>query len=186
MAAHENLAGGLIGFAGAILAAWLAYTGAQDQIRSTNQQLRATEKLRAEERLNAAADELRILKDANEYLNALTAHFPNPSDADYANYMFAERLRQLHQRAHVYVSESASTAPGDFGRRILKQTWRIRTLAENVEAREKEGKLSFQDLSDEVRVALEETRRIISDLASEIQRREIQLTNLRDQVSSFG
>lgn len=32
MAAHENLAGGLIGLAGAIFAAWLAYSGAQDQL----------------------------------------------------------------------------------------------------------------------------------------------------------
>jgi hypothetical protein len=32
MAAHENLSGGLIGLAGVIFAAWLAYSGAQDQL----------------------------------------------------------------------------------------------------------------------------------------------------------
>jgi hypothetical protein len=186
MAAHQDLAGGLIGLAGALFAAWLAYSGAQDQLHNTNQQLRAMEKLRAQERLNTAVNELKILSDAKEYLDALVSQFPQPSDSNYAAYNFAEQLTQLYQRAHVYVSESAATAPGEFGRRILKETWRIRTLAENVETRIKERKMSFQDLSDEARLALEECRRIMVDLALEIQRRQIQLTNLRDQVSTFS
>src|SRR5258708_30830297 len=67
MAAHENLAGGLIGFAGAIFAAWLAYSGAQDQLRNTNEQLRATERLRAEERISEAARDIRTLNAARNY-----------------------------------------------------------------------------------------------------------------------
>lgn len=178
--------GSVIGAVMTLIAALVAWFAVQQQIRNTNQQLRATEKLRALERHNKAVDELKILNDAKEYLNALVSQFPQPSDSNYAVYNFAEQLRQLYQRAHVYVSESAATAPGEFGRRILKETWRIRTLAENAETRIKEGKMSFQDLSDEARLALEECRRIIFDIALENQRRQIQLTNFRDQVSSFS
>jgi hypothetical protein len=186
MAAHENLAGGLIGLAGAIFAAWLAYSGAQDQLRSTNKQLRAAARLRAEERLNEATSEFRTLTAARTYLASFVVNFPKPNRPNYYMFDFAALLLQLKQRAHVYISESASAAPGEFGRRILKETWRINALAENAEARRKEGHMSFQDLRDEIRGSIDEIWRIVDDLDHEISRREVQLANLREQLDQFS
>jgi hypothetical protein len=151
MAAHENLAGGLIGFAGAIFAAWLAYSGAQDQLRNTNEQLRATERLRAEERISEAARDIRTLNAARNYLASLARRFPEPNRVNFNDHDFAQTLLHLYQRAHVYISQSASTAPGEFGFRILTVMWRMQTLAENVQAREEKGRMSFQDLKEEIR-----------------------------------
>jgi hypothetical protein len=44
MAAHENLAAGLIGAAGALIAAWIAWTAVQDQIRSERERAVADRK----------------------------------------------------------------------------------------------------------------------------------------------
>jgi hypothetical protein len=129
MAAHESLAGGLIGFAGVIFAAWLAYSGAQDQLRNTNEQLRKSERLRAEERINETARDIRTLNAARNYLTSFARRFPGPNQANFTDFNFHEALLQLYQRAHVYVSESASAAPGEFGIRILTVMWRIQFLA---------------------------------------------------------
>lgn len=174
MAAHEGLAGGLIGFAGAIFAAWLAYSAVQDQLRNANEQLRAAEKWRAEERINEAARDVRTLNAAQNYLSSFVRRFPEPNRPNFDGHDFAQTLLQLYQRAHVYVSQSASAAPGDFGVRIMTVMSRIETLAENVQDREKEGRMSFQDLSEEIRDSITEIWRIISDLADEIKRRESQ------------
>jgi hypothetical protein len=76
MAAHENLAGGLIGAAGALIAAWIAWTAVQEQINS--------------ERERAAADRVeveRILsEDLTEYAEGMAAAWrllvALPEDAD--------------------------------------------------------------------------------------------------------
>ena len=57
MAVHENLAGGLIGAAGALVAAWIAWTAVQEQINA--------------ERARAAADRVeaeRILSGVSQYV----------------------------------------------------------------------------------------------------------------------
>jgi hypothetical protein len=178
MAAHESLAGGLIGFAGAIIAAWVAYSAVQDQLRNTNEQLRKAERLRAEERINEAARDIRTLNAARNYLTSFAKRFPEPNHVNFNDFDFAEALSQLYQRAHVYISESASAAPGEFGIRILTVMWRIQFLAENVKARKEKGLLSLQDLKEEIRDSIIETWRIIDDLADEIKRRERQYAGM--------
>jgi hypothetical protein len=172
MAAHESLAGGMIGFAGAIIAAWLAYSAVQDQLRITDIQLRNAERLRAEEHLSAIARDIRALNAARNYLTSFARRFPEPNRVNFNDHDFAQTLSHLHQRAHVYISQSASAAPGEFGYRILTVMWRTQTLAENVQRREEKGQISFQDLKEEIRDSILEVWRIIDDLAGEIERRE--------------
>jgi hypothetical protein len=173
--------GSVIGAAMTLIAALVAWLAVQQQIRNTNDQLRAAERLREEERINEATRDIRTLNAARNYLTALTKHFPQPNSVRFNDFDFAERLLQLYRQAHVYVSESATKAPGEFGIRILTEMWRIETLAKNVEDREKNDRKNFQDLKEEIRDAILEILRIIDDLAGEIERREIRLASLFEQ-----
>jgi hypothetical protein len=58
----------------------------------------------------------------------------------------------------------------------------MQTLAENVQAREEKGRMSFQDLKDEIRDSVLEIWRIIDDLADEIKRRESQYAERIEQL----
>jgi hypothetical protein len=93
IAAHEGLAAGLIGFAGAIIAAWLAYSGVQDQLRNANAQLRAAEKLRVEEHLDEGAKNIRTLNAARNYLTSFARRFPEPNQPNFNDHNFAQRSR---------------------------------------------------------------------------------------------
>jgi hypothetical protein len=177
--------GSIIGAVMTLIAALVAWFAVQQQIRNTNDQLRAAERLREEEHINEAAREIRTLNAARNYLSSLVSQFPEPNSVGFNDFDFAERLLQLYRRAHVYVSESASGAPGEFGIRILKETWRIRTLAENVKDREERGRKSFQDLKEEIRSSVLEIWRIIDDLKGEMERRETRLANLFEQRDRF-
>jgi hypothetical protein len=71
MAAHENLAGGLLGGAGALFAAWLAWVGLQKQMRSAEdivqRQIRSAEDARTQSHVDykiAAAIAIRDTVDA--------------------------------------------------------------------------------------------------------------------------
>ncbi|WP_156918421.1 hypothetical protein [Bradyrhizobium sp. Cp5.3] len=173
--------GSLIGAAMTLFAGLVAWLSVQQQIRNTNEQVRAAEALREEERINEATRDIRTLNAARNYLSVLVREFPEPNRIGFNEFNFAGTLLQLYYRARVYVSESASNAPGEFGIRILTETWRIRTLAENVDSRERAGKMSFQDLSDEIRECIIEILRIIDDLNEEIERREILYATLVKQ-----
>jgi hypothetical protein len=179
MAAHQDLAGGLIGLAGALFAAWLAYSGAQDQLRKTNEQLREASRLQTEAHLDQATADVKALSNARDYLVSFVGHFPEQGDFD-----FVQGLRGLNQRAHVYVSESASRAPGDFGRRILTEMWRIEKMANGIEIRDRTNQMSFQDLRDEIPSTIVNIRKIIVDLDDEIKLRVDRLANLREQVDN--
>jgi hypothetical protein len=178
--------GNVIGAAMTLIAALVAWFAVQQQIRNTNDQLRAAERLREEERINEATRDIKTLNAARNYLSSLVRQFPEPNRVGFNDFDFAETLLQLYRRAHIYVSESASRAPGEFGIRIFTEMWRIRTLAENVEAREEKGRMSFQDLKEEIRNSVLEIWRIIDDIKGEIARRENRLANLFEQRDRFG
>jgi hypothetical protein len=167
--------GSIVGAAMTVVAALVAWFAVQQQIRTTNEQVRSAERLREEDRINEAIRDIRTLYAARNYLTALTKQFPQPNRVGFYEFDFAERLLQLYRRARVYVSESASRAPGEFGIRILTEMWRIERLAKNVEDREKNDRpgKSVQDLKEEIRDAILEILRIIDDLADEIKKREI-------------
>jgi hypothetical protein len=186
MAAHENLAGGLIGLAGALFAAWLAYSGAQDQLRKLNDDARETARLRAVERFNQACTDLDALKLARGYLSSFAGNFPEETDSSYQAYDFAMKLRQMNQGAHVYLSQSAADAPSGFGRRITTVMWRMEKLAENIETQSADGVLNFTPINKEVRATLEGVRQITDDLGSRFPDLEKQVANLSDQVKSLS
>jgi hypothetical protein len=173
--------GSVIGAAMTLIAALIAWCAVQQQIRNTKDQLRAAERLREEERINEATRDIRTLEAARNYLSSLARQFPDRNGVGFNDFDFAKTLLQLYRRARVYVSESASRAPGEFGIRIFTEMWRIRTLAENVEDREEKGRMSFQDLREEIRSSVWEIWRIIDDLNGEIERRENRLANLVQQ-----
>jgi hypothetical protein len=177
--------GSIFGAAMTLIAALIAWFAVQQQIRNTNDQLRAAEALREEERINEATRDIKTLNAARNYLSSFVKHFPEPNRINFQDFDFAERLLQLYRRAHVYVSLSASAAPGEFGLRIFTEMWRIKTLAENREAREEKGRMSFQDLNEETRDSVIEIWRIIDDLKGEIGRRESQLADLFKQRGRF-
>jgi methyl-accepting chemotaxis protein len=186
MAAHEGLAGGLIGLAGAVFAAWLAYSGTQDQLRQINEDARETSRLRAIERRDKASDDLDALRLAREYLALFANNFPAENDPAYSNYDFVAQLRQLNQGAHVYLSRSARNAPGGFGRSITIVMWRMEQLAEKIDARDAARAMSFQDLGREIQLTLERVRKIIDDLDAAFPKFEQQLRNLSEQVTSLS
>jgi hypothetical protein len=148
-----GLFGSVVGATMTLVAALVAWFAVQQQIRTTNDHVRAAERLREEERINEATRDIRTLNAARNYLTALTKQFPQPNRVGFNDFDFAERLLQLYRRARVYVSESASRAPGEFGIRILTEMWRIERLAKNVEDREKNDRpgKSVQDLNEEIR-----------------------------------
>jgi methyl-accepting chemotaxis protein len=185
MGAHENLAGGLIGLGGALFAAWLAYSGAQDQLRKLNQDARETSRLRAVERRDQAGADLNALKLAREYLADFVGNFPPETAGDYKQFDFAEKLRQLDQGAHVYLSRSGSSAPSGFGRSITKAMWRMEKLAENINVQKAAGVQNIGALSNEIRLTIEEVRKIMSDLDALFPNLEQQLKNLNDQVENL-
>jgi hypothetical protein len=181
-----SIIGSVFGAAMTLVAALVAWFAVQQQIRNTNDQVHAAERLREEERINEAMRDIRTLNAARNYLTALTKQFPQSNRVDFYEFDFAERLLQLYRIARVYVSESASRAPGEFGIRIFTEMWRMRTLAKNVEDREKNhgpGK-SVQDLNAEIRDSILEILRIIDGLAGELERRERRYANLLEQFKN--
>jgi hypothetical protein len=160
MAAHENLAGGLIGLGGALFAAWLAYSGAQLQLRNLNEEARKTARLRAEERFNESAAEIDALKLAKGYLNAFTDNFPKESDPNYLTFNFEGMLIDLNERAHVYVSLSATSAPRGFGRSIKTVMWRMEKIAETVTKNRYAPIGVRRDFTSEIQLSIEGIRQI--------------------------
>jgi hypothetical protein len=173
-----------IGFAGSIVtagvalwAAMMAWNAVQQQIKVATDQFRASERLREEERINQSISDIRALNRARNYLTTFAKHFPAPNSVRFNGYDFGRKLWELNKSARVYISESASNAPGDFGARIRTEMWRMRTLAENVGSPQESEDMDYFNLSGEIRACLEEILRIIDDLKDELDRREHQLAN---------
>lgn len=186
MSAHENLAGGLIGLGGAIFAAWLAYSGAQDQIRSMHSQARESARLRSEEKLNETDTAIAALKLAKAYLEDVAAKFPPESpDEAYVEFDFEHRLKELHYKARIYLSESAASAPHGFGRTITTVMWRLERLGETLAARPP-GQLRGAGLQDEIRLTLEAIRRLSKEIGNFLPTLDAQRKNLAAQVRNLS
>jgi hypothetical protein len=188
MAAHENLAGGLIGLGGALFAAWLAYSGAQDQIRGANAMVQEAARLKAEEKYQEVAQKIDALSLAKGYLNSLANNFPDEAAPEYTNFDFVEKLAFLHSRALVYLSESAAEAPNGFGRSIKTVMWRAVKLAEKIVEDEKSRILEGRKfaLRQEIRLLVEGVRKIESDIDALLPSLHDRLENLLRQFHNLG
>lgn len=185
MAAHENLAGGLIGLAGAIFAAWLAYSGAQDQLAQANSTVRETNRLRAQEKFRDAAGEMDSLRLAASYLSNFASRFPE----DGAGGDFVAILATLHEKAHVYLSQSAANAPMGFGRSITTVMWRLEKLADKITELSDRGLLldrRRKDLEAEIRASVAGARKLADEIHKLMPSLEERLVNLRAQYQNFG
>lgn len=80
MAAHENLAGGIIATAGALFAAWLAYSALQDQIGMARRNEQEAKRLEAEKSFEKSASDVDLMKLAFGYLQSIADEFPQPAD----------------------------------------------------------------------------------------------------------
>ncbi|WP_454617533.1 hypothetical protein [Bradyrhizobium cenepequi] len=183
MAAHENLAGGLIGLAGAIFAAWLAYSAVREQLNQAAETAKETARLRVEEKMleiNRNSDEL---KSAREYLNSFVSHFPPDSAA--SAWPFTNLLRDLNRRAELYVSESAANAPHGFGRRIHTVMWRLVHLREQSE--QEHYKLGdFEPIETEIMRAVASIDQIVAELDDLIPTLDRQTQNLNRQLLNLS
>jgi hypothetical protein len=187
MAAHENLAGGLLGAGGALFAAWLAFAATQQQIREAAREARRSRKLAAEERYLAANQEVADLKDACAYLTDFAGNFP-PWPNHKPTMTMSELLYELHRRALVYVSTSASRAPHGFGKRISTVMWRIEMLASRIEDARAKGvpqRERLETWEDAVDDAVGAVRKLVKEIQEFLPQLENQLTNLKQQSDNI-
>jgi hypothetical protein len=189
MAAHENLAGGLIGLAGAIFAAWLAYSGAQDQLAQLNKTTRESDRLRAQERFQEAASEIDALKLARGYLESFTGNFPDQADAGYGGFNYIGKLAELNRKAQVYLSQSAANAPRGFGRSITTVMWRLEKLAGRIDVLDE--KVAFRpatknELDREIRGLVGGAKKLADGIGKLLPSLIDRLNNLRDQYENLG
>jgi hypothetical protein len=185
MAAHENLAGGLIGLGGALFAAWLAYSGAQDQLRKMSAEAREAARLKAEEKVKHAETEISALKLAREFLDGVSAKFPGENDERYAKFEFEFLLKKLYTSAHIYVSRSAANAPYGFGRTITTLMWRMEKMAETLAARPP-GQLVGLGLDGEIRSIVEAIRKLSQEIGKCLSSLEDQRNNLASQERNLA
>src|SRR6201993_4614409 len=167
MAAHENLSGGLIGIAGVIFAAWLAYSGAQDQLAHVRMAAEEANRLRAQERFQEANTEVETLKLAGDYLRTFAGNFPDEDHPQYHSHSFIGTLSDLSRTARLYVSESAANAPRGFGRSIATVMWRLEKLAEKIVELGDRGGLvdgTRTSMEKEVRLAVAASRKIADEI----------------------
>jgi hypothetical protein len=189
MAAHENLAGGLIGLAGAIFAAWLAFSGAQDQLAQLNRTTREADRLRAQERFQEAASEIDALKLARGYLESFTGNFPSESDGGYLSFNFIGKLAELNRKAQVYLSQSAASAPRGFGRSITTVMWRLEKLAVRIDVLDE--KVAFRaaiknELDREIKGLVGGAKKLADDIGRLLPSLTERLINLKDQYENLG
>jgi hypothetical protein len=189
MAAHENLSGGLIGLAGVIFAAWLAYSGAQDQLAHVRRTAEEANRLHAQERFQEAKIEAETLAAAEGYLRTFTDHFPGENHPDYRGHNFLGTISDLKSTARLYVSESASNAPRDFGRRIATVMWRLEKLAEEIVGLSDRGRLvdsARTSMDKEVRQAVADARRIADEIKQMMPFLRERRAILREQYVNLG
>ena len=183
MAAHENLAGGLIGLAGAIFAAWLAYSAVREQLDQAAETAKEAARLRVEEKLLEIKRNSDELKSARQYLSAFVGHFP-PDPAAPA-WPFTNLLRDLNRRAELYVSESAANAPYGFGRRIHTVMWRLVHLREQSE--QEHYKLGdFEPIETAITRAVAAINQIVAELDELIPTLDEQTDNLNRQLRNLS
>jgi hypothetical protein len=187
MAAHENLAGGLLGAGGALFAAWLAYTATQLQIQKAELEARRSRKLIAEEKLLGARQEIEDLRDASAYLADFAANFP-PWPNHKPTTDLSDLLCELHRRALVYVSASASRAPYGFGKRISTVMWRMETIAGRIEdarsrgVSEQERRATWKDTVEDGVAAI---RKLVQEIQEFLPKLEDHLANLKQQTDNI-
>jgi hypothetical protein len=189
MAAHENLSGGLIGLAGVIFAAWLAYSGAQDQLAHVRRTAEEANRLRAQERFLEAKNEADALADAESYLRTFADQFPGENHPDYGSHNFLGTISDLKRTARLYVSESASNAPRGFGRRIATVMWRLETLAEEIVGLSDRGMLvdgTRTSMQSEVQHAVADARKIADEIKQLMPLLRERRAILREQYSNAG
>jgi hypothetical protein len=189
MAAHENLAGGLIGFAGVIFAAWLAYSGAQDQLAQVRKTAEEATRLNAQERSQEAASEVQTLRLAEDYLRNFASKFTDEGHPYYHNANFVRTLCDLHETARLYLSQSAANAPRGFGRRITTVMWRLEKLAERIRELKAQGALGDDTRSlmeSEIRLAVAEVRKIAADIKQVMPELRERATILRERYIKLG
>jgi hypothetical protein len=189
IAAHENLAGGLIGLAGVIFAAWLAYSGAQDQLAHVRKTAEEANKLAAHERFQEATSEIDALRLAEDYLRNFASNFAEESHPYFHNANFVQTLWDLHITARVYLSQSAADAPRGFGRRIATVMWRLEKIAERIGEINAQGGFvgdTKATVENEIRLAVAGSRKIADDIKQLIPYLRERVAILREQYISLG
>ncbi len=189
MAAHESLAGGLIGLAGVIFAAWLAYSGAQDQLAHVRIAAEESNRLHAQERFQEAKTDVEILEHAQQYLRTFAGNFPDESNPHYHSHYFIGTLSDLNRLARLYVSESAANAPRGFGRRITTVMWRLKKLAEKTVELSDRGMLvdgNRTSIENEARLAVADARKIAGEIAQLLPSLEERTAILQGQYLNLG
>jgi hypothetical protein len=186
MAAHENLAGGLVGFGGALFAAWLAFSGTQDQIRETNAANRRTEKLKAKDEAQRLASDIDVLMTAKGYLSKFSSYFPD-DQKEFETFDFVKHLNVLRSKARVFVSQTASAAPYGFGTRITTVMWRLKEMADEIYRETHANRAMYvRPLNDEVKEAVAGVRTIIEQIDAKIPSLQERLLLLKDIETSIG
>jgi hypothetical protein len=188
IAVHETLAGGLIGLAGVIFAAWLAYSGAQDQLAQVRNTANETNRLRAQERFQEAASEIDALVLAKGYLRTFVDNFPDAQHAHYATHNFLGTLADLNDKASVYLSQSVANAPRGFGRSITTVMWRLEKLAAQIGELSDRGLLvgdKRTSLENEVRSSVAGAQKLADDIDELLPSLRQRLLNLKQQCENL-
>lgn len=115
MAVHETLAGSLIIGAGALFAAWLAFSGLQAQIGMAERNEREARRLERQKNIQKAAEDLDLVMKAHGFIHAVVASFPTLDDPANVPAAFAARLLDLRRSGHLQLSANAERAPDGYG-----------------------------------------------------------------------
>jgi hypothetical protein len=132
LSGRETLVAGLAAAGGALFAAWLAFTGLQDQIGMVRRNELEAKRLNREKRVQDAGRDLELMRIAHGFVQSLTAEFPQADDASVSN-AFASRLLDLRGRGSLHISLNAVRAPDGNGESIATVMGRLNILADDLE-----------------------------------------------------
>ena len=132
LSARETLVAGLIATGGALFAAWLAWSGLQDQIGMARKNERDAKLLECEKKLQDAGRELDLMRTAYGFVRALADAFPKIGDPDASKTAFTMRILDLRRRGGLHISLNAADAPDGNGKSVATVIGRLNALADNL------------------------------------------------------
>ncbi len=188
LSARETLAAGLVATGGALFAAWLAWSGLQDQIGMARRNEAEAKRLDQQERIQKAGNEVDLMRTAHGFVENLAGEFPTVEEAGVSDIAFASRLVDLRQRGRLHVSLNAARAPDGNGDSVATVIGRLNVLADSLyeETRAISADMRPRVLRNreaEVRTQVAGLRDLEKILASKIPRYE---AKFKDAVAAPG
>jgi hypothetical protein len=132
LSARETLAAGLIAAGGALFAAWLAWSGLQDQIGMALKNKVEAERLEQQRQVQKTGRDVELIRIAHGFVESLASEFPTIGAAGVSDIAFASRLLDLRHRGSLHLSLNAAQAPDGNGDSVATVLGRLNILADDI------------------------------------------------------